>query len=93
MLNCEWGNEKPWTKWRDEWVRDVKRTGSPLILSLSGRDVESCAALIGEFSKIGVGLLERPDEKPYHFGRSYAVTPAVLDRLRVLSGVVSAEEV
>ena len=33
-------------------------------------------AAIGErFPKPGVGLLTRPDEKPYHFGRDYEVVP------------------
>ena len=36
MLNCEWGNERPWTEWRDHGVADVKNTGCPIIISLSG---------------------------------------------------------
>lgn len=30
----------------------------------------------GTFSKIGVGLLRRPDDEPYRFQRSYDLTPA-----------------
>ncbi len=58
MLNCEWGNEKPWTDWRDHGVGQVKATGSPLIISLSGRDLESCCDLIREFDKVGVDAFE-----------------------------------
>jgi dihydroorotate dehydrogenase subfamily 1 len=58
MLNCEWGNEKPWTIWRDYGVRQVKETGCPIIISLSGRDPDSCCYLIYAFDKIGVDAYE-----------------------------------
>lgn len=46
MLNCEWGNEHPWTRWRDEWAKTVRATGAPLIVSISGRDIESCVEIM-----------------------------------------------
>lgn len=58
MLNCEWGNERPWEEWYLHGVREVRRTGGKLILSLSGRDVNSCAALIKKFVQIGVDAFE-----------------------------------
>ncbi len=58
MLNCEWGNEKPWTDWRDGGVREAKDTGSPIIISLSGRDLESCSNLIAVFDTLGVDAYE-----------------------------------
>jgi len=33
MLNAEWGNEHPWTRWRDTWAVEVSNTGLPLIVS------------------------------------------------------------
>ena len=53
MLNCEWGNERPWTEWRDRGVASVKDVGAPIILSLSGRDPEGCADLMREFDQLG----------------------------------------
>ncbi|MBI1833961.1 MAG: 4Fe-4S dicluster domain-containing protein, partial [Candidatus Andersenbacteria bacterium] len=58
MLNCEWGNEKPWTDWRDHGVNQVKDTGSPIVVSLSGRDLDSCCNLIRAFDEIGVHAYE-----------------------------------
>lgn len=58
MLNCEWGNENPWTDWRDHGVRQVKETGYPVIISISGRDLDSCCYLIRAFDKIGVDAYE-----------------------------------
>lgn len=58
MLNCEWGNERPWTSWRDGWVRQVQSLGAPIVVSLSGRDIDSCVALIGEFDRLGVDAFE-----------------------------------
>ena len=58
MLNCEWGNEKPWTDWRDHGVQQVKDTGCPIIISLSGRDLDSCCYLIHAFDEIGVDAYE-----------------------------------
>jgi len=58
MLNCEWGNEKPWTSWRDHGVRQVRETGCPVIVSLSGRDLDSCCDLIRSFDEIGVDAYE-----------------------------------
>jgi dihydroorotate dehydrogenase/NAD-dependent dihydropyrimidine dehydrogenase PreA subunit len=56
MLNCEWGNEHPWTEWRDGWAKKVKGTEKPLIISLSGRDIEGCANLITVFGDIADGF-------------------------------------
>jgi dihydroorotate dehydrogenase (NAD+) catalytic subunit len=58
MLNCEWGNERPWTDWKDHGVRVVNDTGCPLILSLSGRDINSCCCLIQAFDAVGVDAFE-----------------------------------
>lgn len=58
MLNCEWGNEHPWTSWRDQWVHDVQQCQAPIIISVSGRDIASCAVLIGEFDQLGVDAYE-----------------------------------
>ncbi|MBU0999127.1 4Fe-4S binding protein [Patescibacteria group bacterium] len=58
MLNCEWGNEKPWTEWQDHGVSQVKETGCPVIISLSGRDLDSCCYLIQTFDKMGVDAFE-----------------------------------
>ncbi len=58
MLNCEWGNERPWTDWRDHGVQQVKETGCPIIISLSGRDLDSCCYLICSFDEIGVDAYE-----------------------------------
>ena len=58
MLNCEWGNEKPWTDWRDSGVSQVKDTGCPIIISLSGRDMDSCCYLIQVFDKMNVDAYE-----------------------------------
>lgn len=48
MLNCEWGNEKPWTNWRDKEFRFAKEISGEIIISMSGRDVDSCKQLIRE---------------------------------------------
>jgi len=58
MLNCEWGNEKPWTDWRDHGVNQVKSTGCQIIISLSGRNLEGCCDLIRNFDEIDVGAYE-----------------------------------
>ncbi|MDP3965072.1 MAG: 4Fe-4S binding protein [bacterium] len=58
MLNCEWGNEKPWTEWRDSGVRHVQDAGCPIIVSLSGRDLESCCYLIQTFDELDVDAYE-----------------------------------
>lgn len=58
MLNCEWGNEKPWSDWRDGGVDEVKDTSSVIIISLSGRDPESCSNLISVFDTLGVDAYE-----------------------------------
>ncbi|MFA4975363.1 MAG: 4Fe-4S dicluster-binding protein [Candidatus Paceibacterota bacterium] len=58
MLNCEWGNERPWTEWRDYGVGKVKNTNCPIIISLSGRDSDSCCNLIKIFDEIGVDAYE-----------------------------------
>ncbi len=56
MLNCEWGNEHPWTSWRDVWADQVKATGKRLIISLSGRDIEGCSHLISAFDNKADGF-------------------------------------
>jgi dihydroorotate dehydrogenase (NAD+) catalytic subunit len=58
MLNCEWGNERPWTDWLDYGVSQVKSTGCPIIISLSGRDIDSCYDLIRSFDVLGVDVYE-----------------------------------
>jgi dihydroorotate dehydrogenase subfamily 1 len=58
MLNCEWGNERPWTDWKDHGVHQVKETGCPIILSLSGRDMDSCCYLIRALDEMGVDAFE-----------------------------------
>lgn len=59
MLNCEWGNEHPWTRWRDEWVEEARKTNAPLIVSLSGRDIEGCVELARAFDAVdGVSVYE-----------------------------------
>ncbi len=57
MLNCEWGNEKPWRHWLVDALK-VKETGCPIIVSLSGRDIEGCANLIRSFDEISVDAFE-----------------------------------
>lgn len=58
MLNCEWGNERPWREWLDYGAATVQLAGSPVIISLSGRDPEGCARLMQEFDRIGVDAFE-----------------------------------
>lgn len=58
MLNCEWGNEKPWTYWRDQGITDIKNIGCPIIVSLSGRDIDSCCELIKLFDEMSVDAYE-----------------------------------
>jgi len=54
MLNCEWGNKNPWTDWRDRGVYQIKETGCPIIISLSGRDIDGCCYLISAFDEMGI---------------------------------------
>jgi dihydroorotate dehydrogenase (NAD+) catalytic subunit len=54
MLNCEWSNEHPWTRWRDQWAEQVHQSGGTLIVSLSGRDIDSCATMIQVFDQTGL---------------------------------------
>lgn len=58
MLNGEWGNEKPWTDWRDSGLTRVKNTGCPIIISLSGRDSDSICHLIRVFDEVGTDAYE-----------------------------------
>lgn len=58
ILACEWGNEKPWTYWRDYGVSKVKNTKSPIVVSLSGRDLNSCCKLIKLFDNLKVDAYE-----------------------------------
>jgi dihydroorotate dehydrogenase (NAD+) catalytic subunit len=50
MLNCEWGNNRPWVYWWSEGVDEVSRHG-PLVLSMSGRDIAGVAHLIQKFEE------------------------------------------
>jgi dihydroorotate dehydrogenase subfamily 1 len=58
MLNNEWGNERPWREWADSGVMAVQATGAPVIISLSGRDIQSCCNLISVFTKAGADAFE-----------------------------------
>jgi dihydroorotate dehydrogenase (NAD+) catalytic subunit len=58
MLNCEWGNSNPWTNWFDRGVSQVKNTGCPIIISLSGRNIDDCCDLIKSFDKLSVNAYE-----------------------------------
>jgi len=58
MLNCEWGNEKPWTYWKEYGVNQIKSTGCPIIISVSGRDLDGCCNLIRSFDELGVNAYE-----------------------------------
>lgn len=58
MLNCEWGNANPWTEWRDRGIQEVKETGSAIVISLSGRDIDGCCDLIRIFDKQYVDAYE-----------------------------------
>ncbi len=58
MLNCEWGNEHPWTQWRDGWLVEAQSFGGQVVLSLSGRDPEMCARLISEFDPLAPAAYE-----------------------------------
>lgn len=58
MLNCEWGNERQWEYWRDFGIKAVKDTGSPIIMSLSGREVQGCYQLINAFDELNVDAYE-----------------------------------
>lgn len=58
MLNCEWGNEQPWTHWYGSWAKQVKDSGVPFVVSLSGRDIDGCKRLIRKFDEIGVNAYE-----------------------------------
>lgn len=58
MLNCEWSNEHSWTMWRDSWVQDVRRSDGTIVISLSGRDVDSCINLIKEFDRLEIDAFE-----------------------------------
>lgn len=58
MLNAEWGNEYPWTRWRDEWADRIAGTGKPLIISLSGRNVAECVELIAAFNSLPISAYE-----------------------------------
>lgn len=58
MLNCEWGNEYSWELWRNKWVDEVRVANSPIIMSLSGRDLDGCKDLIRSFDEIGVDAFE-----------------------------------
>lgn len=58
MLNCEWGNERQWEYWRDFGIKAVKDTGSPIIISLSGREIQGCYQLINAFDELNVDAYE-----------------------------------
>lgn len=54
MLNCEWGNERHWSTWKNEEAQKVRESKGTLIISLSGRDPHGCAELMGEFDAMGI---------------------------------------
>lgn len=83
MLNAEWGNERPWTEWRDKEVKRVHDAGAPLILSLSGRDIESCLSLIRAFDAVGVDAYEI-NVSCSHSGSLHGDLNTNLDHLRML---------
>src|SRR3989338_5910698 len=87
MLNCEWGNERPWTDWRDEGVNIVKNTGAPIIISLSGRDPEGCADLMREFDRLGVDAYE-VNVSCSHSGVLHGNLNVDLEHLRTLLCVI-----
>ncbi len=87
MLNCEWGNERPWTDWRDEGVNIVKNTGAPIIVSLSGRDPEGCADLMREFDRLGVDAYE-VNVSCSHSGVLHGNLNVDLEHLRTLLCVI-----
>lgn len=58
MLNAEWGNEYSWTFWRDVWATEVTKTGKPLVLSLSGRNIAECLDLITAFNTLPIAAYE-----------------------------------
>jgi dihydroorotate dehydrogenase (NAD+) catalytic subunit len=43
MLNCEWGNLRPFEYWIRSGLPEAMQRG-PVIVSLSGRDIEDCVA-------------------------------------------------
>lgn len=89
MLACEWGNEKPWTDWRDCGVNQVKDTGCPIIISLSGRDLDSCCHLIKVFDKIDVDAYEINVSCP-HSGTLHGNLNEDIDRLQQLMEKIRA---
>lgn len=58
VLNCESVNRRPWVDWRNRWAQVVQDSGSPLIISLSGRDITSCRNLIYSFDELSVDAYE-----------------------------------
>jgi len=63
LLNCEWGNLRPWEYWLREGLpqlreRQERGEGGAVIVSLSGRDIGGCAALARQLAGAGVQLLE-----------------------------------
>jgi len=89
MLNAEWGNERPWTTWRDEGVKRVHDAGAPLILSLSGRDIQSCLSLMRTFDDIGADAYEI-NVSCSHSGSLHGDLNTNLDHLRTLVQSVRA---
>lgn len=89
MLNCEWGNERPWTEWRDTGVAAVRETGSPLIISLSGRDPRSCANLMRTFDQQKVDAYE-VNVSCSHSGALHGNLNVDVEHLRNLMGIIRA---
>ncbi len=87
MLNCEWGNERPWTDWRDKGIGVVKDTGAPIIISLSGRDPEGCADLMREFDQLGVDAYE-VNVSCSHSGALHGNLNVDLEHLRTLMHII-----
>lgn len=87
MLNCEWGNERPWRTWLEGGAQQVQATGSPIVISLSGRDPEGCARLMQAFDAIGVDAFE-VNVSCSHSGALHGNLNVDLDHLRHLMGVI-----
>lgn len=87
MLNCEWGNERPWRTWLDQGAREVQVAGAPLVISLSGRDPEGCARLMRAFDEIGVDAFE-VNVSCSHSGALHGNLNVDLDHLRTLMSVI-----
>ncbi len=57
LLNCEWGNLRPWQYWVRQGLPSLLERG-PVIVSVSGRDIIGCVTLARELERARVPLLE-----------------------------------